>query len=109
MPHSPYARIAPSSLHHPRIPARGPLALRSSLGRSAKPFRSKHQLDPWIRRRRFLVEGVVTLLATTFLTSVALAQPAVLRDSPATTLANIGAQLLPGLAGSPTPLLHDCP
>jgi len=109
MKHSPFARIAPSSLHRPRIPARGPLGLRTSLGRSAKPFRSSHRLDPWIRRRRFLVEGVVTLLATTFLTSVALAQPAVLRNDPGTTLRNIGAQLMPGLAGSPTPLLHDCP
>jgi hypothetical protein len=109
MQHAPSVRIAPSSLHRPRIPARGSLGLRSGLGRSAKPFRSSHRLDPWIRRRRFLVEGLVTLLATSFLTSVALAKPAVLRDSPATTLASIGAQFLPGLVSSPIPLLHDCP
>jgi hypothetical protein len=109
MPHSPDARIAPSSLHRPRIAGRGPLALRRNLARSAKPFRSSHRLDPWIRRRRFLVEGVVTLLATTFLTSLALAHPAVLRNDPGTTLQAVGSQLLPGLVASPTSMLHDCP
>jgi len=109
MPPFPAPRLAPVTLHRPRARVLGGLGLGTSLRRGAQPFRSSHRIDPWLRRRRFLIEGVATVLATTFLTSVALAHPAVLRNDPGTTLQAVGAQLLPGLVASPNSLLHDCP
>lgn len=54
------------------------------------------------RLRQRLSEALVTALATTFLTSLALAQPAMLRDAPATTWQ----RLTQPLVGAP---LIDCP
>jgi hypothetical protein len=59
------------------------------------------------RLRRFALEGLATAMATGFLTSLALAHPAVLRDAPITTLERIATPLL-GAGGSATPL-GDCP
>lgn len=109
MPPFPAPRLAPVTLHRPRARVLASRRLGTSLRRAPQPFRSAHRIDPWLRRRRFLIEGVATLLATTFLTSVALAHPAVLRNDPGTTLQAVGSKLLPGLVASPTPLLHDCP
>jgi len=58
------------------------------------------------RLRRMLIEAALTGLATTLLTGLALAQPAVLRESPATTFAALIAPLQGGAAGAP---LSDCP
>lgn len=115
MPPFPAPRLAPVTLHRPRAQVSGGLGLGRNLrpGRNLrlgpKPFRSAHRIDPWLRRRRFLIEAVATMLATTFLTSLALAYPAVLRNDPGTTLQAVGSKLLPGLVASPTSLLHDCP
>jgi hypothetical protein len=115
MPPFPAPRLAPDTLHRPRVRVLGGHGLGRNLhpGRNLrlgpKPFRSAHRIDPWLRRRRFLIEAVATVLATTFLTSLALAHPAVLRNDPGTTLQAVGSQLLPSLVASPTPLLHDCP
>jgi hypothetical protein len=115
MPTFPAPRLAPVTLHRPRVRVLGGHGLGRNLrlGRNLllgpKPFRSAHRIDPWLRRRRFLIEAVATVLATTFLTSLALAHPAVLRNDPGTTLQTVGSQLLLSLVASPTPLLHDCP
>ena len=109
MPPFPASRIAPASLHRPRARVISTFGFGSTLRRAPKPFRSAHRIDPWLRRRRFLIEAVATVLATTFLTSLALAHPAVLRNDPGTTLQAVGSQLLPSLVASPSPLLHDCP
>jgi hypothetical protein len=75
MKHSPFARIAPSSLHRPRIPARGPLALRSSLGRIGTTL-AGGSLDPallaqpgWHASDLGMV-GVHVLLARTLVTGL---------------------------------------
>jgi hypothetical protein len=127
MPPFPAPRLATVTLHRPRVRVLGGhglgrnlhLGLNLHLGRNLrpgrnlrlgpKPFRSAHRIDPWLRRRRFLIEAVATVLATTFLTSLALAHPAVLRNDPGTTLQAVGSQLLTSLVASPSPLLHDCP
>lgn len=76
------------------------LLLRRS--RPVRPCQAGPAIAARRRLRQRLIEATLTALATTFLTSLALAQPAVLRDAPATTWQKL---TLPAVG---TPLI-DCP
>ena len=104
------ARVASPSrptLHLPR--PRNSIALRPRLSaaKKPKPYLHRHRLlQP---RKRFLVEGVVAALAMTLFTTVAIAAPGVLKQSPADSLRDLTGLLLPGLMKSDQPALIDCP
>ena len=104
------ARVASPSrptLHLPR--PRNSIALRPrvSAAKKPKPYLHRHPLvQP---RKRFVVEGVVAALAMTLFTSVAIAAPAVLKQSPADSLRDLTGHLLPGLLKPDQPVLIECP
>ena len=104
------ARVASPSrptLHLPR--PRNSIALRPRLSaaKKPKPYLHRHRLlQP---RKCFLVEGVVAALAMTLFTTVAIAAPGVLKQSPADSLRDLTGLLLPGLMKSDQPVLIDCP
>jgi hypothetical protein len=97
----------PRTLHRPRTAA--PLQLPYRLG-PAVPFRPcLHTRRLVVRRSRFLFEGLAAGLATVLLTGVAVAFPAVLRDSPITTVQNLAGVIRPSLGLSEPSGLMDCP
>jgi hypothetical protein len=78
-----------------------------SAAKKPKPYLHRHPLvQP---RKRFVVEGVVAALAMTLFTSVAIAAPAVLKQSPADSLRDLTGHLLPGLLKPDQPVLIECP
>jgi hypothetical protein len=79
-----------------------PAACQGSLQRL-----SDERLAARRRLRRFALEALATAMATGFLTSLALAHPAALRDAPTTTLERTLAPLL-GADSTINPL-SDCP
>ena len=104
------ARVASPSRPTPHLPRpRNSIALRPRLSaaKKPKPYLHRHRLlQP---RKRFLVEGVVAALAMTLFTTVAIAAPGVLKQSPADSLRDLTGLLLPGLMKSDQPVLIDCP
>jgi hypothetical protein len=56
-----------------------------------------------------LIEGLAAGLATVLLTGVAVAFPAVLRESPITTVQNLAGVIGPSLGLSDPSVLMDCP
>ena len=97
----------PAFQHQPRAPlALAPqLRLRMLLQRPQpqRPCQAGRSLQARRRLRRRWLEAMLTALATTFLTSLALAHPAVLRDSPSTTWQRAFAPAVDGT------ILVDCP
>ena len=92
----------PAFQHQPRAP----LALAPQLQQHPQPQRpcqAGRSLQARRRLRRRWLEAMLTALATTFLTSLALAHPAVLRDSPSTTWQRAFAPAVDGT------ILVDCP
>lgn len=97
----------PRTLHRPRSAA---LLQRPRRLGAAIPVRPcLHSRRLVARRRRFLIEGLAAGLATVLLTGVAVAFPAVLRESPVTTAANLAGVILPSLGLSEPSGLMDCP
>jgi hypothetical protein len=70
---------------------------------------SKPQIDRLRRRAQLVREGVVTAWITLLLTSVAVAAPATLQQSPLTTIRSMQQVVLPFLGGSQPSALIDCP
>jgi len=70
---------------------------------------SKPQTDRLRRRARMVREAVVTAWITLLLTSVAVAAPATLQQSPLTTIRSMQQLLLPMAGGYPSSALIDCP
>ncbi|MFM9102149.1 MAG: hypothetical protein ACKOPS_12825 [Cyanobium sp.] len=98
-------RLLSRPLHRPSAG----LLVRLDLHRrliSSRPCATPRQLAARRRLHRRMVEAMATTLATTVLTSLALAHPAVLRDAPTTTWARLMAPVAAGEAGQP---LIDCP
>jgi hypothetical protein len=60
-------------------------------------------------RRQALREALLAALVTTLLSAAVKAAPQVFSQSPAQSLQDVKALLLPGMAGSRMPLLDDCP
>jgi hypothetical protein len=54
-------------------------------------------------------EGVITAWITLLLTSVAVAAPATLQQSPLTTIRSMQQHVMPLLGGYPSSALIDCP
>jgi hypothetical protein len=97
----------PRTLHRPRSAALLQLPRRLGAAIPVRPCLHSRRLVA--RRRRFLIEGLVAGLATVLLTGVAVAFPAVLRESPVTTAANLAGVILPSLGLSEPSGLMDCP
>jgi hypothetical protein len=75
--------------------------------RHARPL---HPARPTAKRsKRFLVEGLVAVLATALMTGVALASPALLRQDPLTSLRDLAGVVVPGLGQPSSPGLYECP
>jgi hypothetical protein len=70
---------------------------------------SKPQIDRLRRRAQMVREGVVTAWITLLLTSVAVAAPATLQQSPLTTVRSMQQFVMPFLGGYPSAPLIDCP
>ena len=96
----------PRTLHRPRSAAL--LQLPRRLG-AAIPVRPCPHSRRLVARRRFLIEGLVAGLATVLLTGVAVAFPAVLRESPITTVQNLAGVIGPSLGLSDPSVQMDCP
>ena len=97
----------PSTLHHPRSRTAQVLRPRLIGPRHARPL---HPGRPTAnRRKRFLVEGLVTGLATVLITGVALASPALLRQDPLTSLRDLASAVVPALGQPSSPGLYECP
>jgi len=97
----------PRTMHRPRAAA---TLLRPRRVGASMPTRPCHHARRLIaRRRRFLIEGVAAGVATVLLTGVAVAFPAVLRQSPITTVQNMAGVIVPSLAPSEPSVLIDCP
>lgn len=101
----------PRTLHLKRPKTHSiPLVVRrarwSPLGPS-RPFPHRHQLRR--RSRRSLVEGLGVGLATILLTGVAVAFPAVLRQSPLASVQHLAGMIAPAMAPSDPSVLSDCP
>jgi hypothetical protein len=77
--------------------------------RRAGPVRPCRGVDRPSRRRRLLREALLASVATVLLTGVALAAPQVLRQSPITTIRQLAAPILPGLAPADPAAFSDCP
>jgi len=97
----------PRTLHRPRSAAL--LQLPRRLGPAIPVRPCPHSRRLVARRRRLLIEGLAAGLATFLLTGVAVAFPAVLRESPVTTAANLAGVILPSLGLSEPSGLMDCP
>ena len=107
----PAAMVASASrqpLHRPR--PRNSIALRPRLRavKEAKPYlHRRHRLvQP---RKRFLVEGLVAALAMSLFTSVAIAAPNVLKQSPTESFRDLAGLLLPGSSKPDQQVLIECP
>jgi len=101
----------PRTLHLRRpktrsIPSRVQRARWSPLGPS-RPFPHRHQRAN--RRRRYLLEALGAGLATILLTGVAVGFPAVLRQSPLTSVQHLAGMIAPSMAPSDPSVLIDCP
>lgn len=70
---------------------------------------SKPQIDRLRRRALMVREGVITAWITLLLTSVAVAAPATLQQSPLTTIRSMQQHVMPLLGGYPSSALIDCP
>jgi len=70
---------------------------------------SKPQTDLLRRRARMVREAVITAWITLLLTSVAVAAPATLQQSPLTTIRSVQQLLIPMVGGNPSSALIDCP
>ncbi len=100
------------TLHRPRSrPGRVGFALGVPAGRVLPPTHqcSKPQTDRLRRRARMVREAVITAWITLLLTSVAVAAPATLQQSPLTTIRSMQQLLLPMVGGHPSSALIDCP
>lgn len=60
-------------------------------------------------QRQALREALLAALVTTLMSAAVQAAPHLFTQSPAQSLQDVKALLLPGLAGSRMPLLEDCP
>ncbi len=60
-------------------------------------------------QRQALREALLAALMTTLLTAAVQAAPRFFTQSPAQSVQEVKALLLPGMAGSRMPLLNDCP
>ena len=99
--------LFPRTLHHPRSRTAQGLRPRLSGPRHARPL---HPARPTAKRsKRFLVEGLVAVLATALMTGVALASPALLRQDPLTSLRDLAGVVVPGLGQPSSPGLYECP
>ena len=99
------ASASRQSLHRPR----NSIALRPRLpaAKEAKPYLHRHRfVQP---RKRFLVEGLVAALAMSLFTSVAIAAPDVLKQSPTESLRDLAGLLLPGSSKPDQQVLIECP
>jgi len=70
---------------------------------------SKPQTDRMRRRAQMVREAVITAWITLLLTSVAVAAPATLQQSPLTTIRSMQQQLVPMAGGHQSSVLIDCP
>ena len=70
---------------------------------------SKPQIERLRRRAQMVREAVVTAWITLLLTSVAVAAPATLQQSPLTTIQSMQQHVMPLLGGYPSSALIDCP
>jgi hypothetical protein len=70
---------------------------------------SKPQTDRLRRRAQMVREAVITAWVTLLLTSVAVAAPATLQQSPMTTMQSMQKLLIPMAGGHPSSALIDCP
>ena len=70
---------------------------------------SKPQTDRLRRRAQMVREGVITAWITMLLTSVAVAAPATLQQSPLTTIRSMQQLVMPFVGGNPSSPLIDCP
>ena len=96
------------TLHHPRSSTARVVRPRLSGPRHPRPLH--HPPATASRRRRFVVEGFLAVLATTLMTSgLALASPAVLRQDPLTSLRTLAGLVVPGLAQPSSPVPYECP
>lgn len=98
-------RGSASLRHHPRASLAPQLRLRMLLQRPVRqrPCEAGKTTQARRLRSRRRLEAMLTALATTFLTSLALAHPAALRESPASTWQRAFA---PAVNGT---ILIDCP
>jgi hypothetical protein len=99
------------TLHRPR--SRGG-SVGFALGVQARVLPPTHQcskpLTDRLRRRAQMVrEGVITAWITMLLTSVAVAAPAILQQSPLTTIRSMQQLVMPFVGGYPSSPLIDCP
>lgn len=99
--------LLPRTLHHPRSRTAQVLRPRLSGPRHPRPLHPPRATGK--RQRRFLIEGLLAGLATTLITGVALASPAVLRQDPLTSLRDLAGLVVPGLAQPGSPALVECP
>ena len=60
-------------------------------------------------QRQALREALLAALVTTLMTAAVQAAPQLFTQSPAQSVQDLKALLLPGMAGSRMPLLNDCP
>jgi hypothetical protein len=70
---------------------------------------SKPHTDRLRRRAQMVREAVITAWITLLLTSVAVAAPATLQQSPLTTIRSMQQHVMPLLGGYPSSALIDCP
>lgn len=70
---------------------------------------SKPQTDRLRRRTQMVKEGVITAWITLLLTTVAVAAPTTLQQSPLTTFRSMQQLLMPMAGGLPASPLVDCP
>ena len=108
---TPHVPSAPITLHRPRHRS-GRLGFGLAVqGRVLPPTHhcSQPQLDRLRRRAQMVREGVMTSLLTLLLTSVAVAAPATLQQSPLKTIGSIQQLWMPMGKGQASSLLPDCP
>ena len=101
----------PRTLHRPRSRGASVGFALGAQGRVLPPTHqcSKPQTYRLRRRARMVREAVVTAWITLLLTSVAVAAPATLQQSPLTTIRSMQQLLLPMAGGYPSSALIDCP
>ena len=108
---TPHVPSAPRTLHRPRHKS-GRLGLCLAVQVRVLPpthHCSKPQLDRLKRRGEMVREGVMTALLTLLLTSVAVAAPATLQQSPLKTIGSIQQLWMPMGKGQASSVLVDCP